>query len=66
MEKIRVVIENTQKTVKIPTGVRLLMRRCCHAVLEMEHFEGSAQVDITLVTTSRSASTTKSTAISTP
>ena len=49
MEKIRVVIENTQKTVKIPTGVRLLMRRCCHAVLEMEHFEGSAQVDITLV-----------------
>ena len=25
------------------------MRRCCHAVLAMEHFEGSAQVDISLV-----------------
>ena len=49
MEKIKVVIENKQKAVKIPTGIRLLMRRCCHAVLAMEHFEGSAQVDISLV-----------------
>lgn len=49
MEKIKVVIENKQKTVKIPTGIRLLMRRCCHAVLEMENFEGSAQVDISIV-----------------
>lgn len=49
MEKIKVVIENKQKTVKIPTGIRLLMRRCCHAVLELENFEGSAQVDISIV-----------------
>ena len=49
MEKIKVVIENKQKAVKIPTGIRLLMRRCCHAVLAMEGFEGSAQVDISLV-----------------
>ena len=34
---------------KIPTGVRLLMRRCCHAVLELEGFEGSAEVDISIV-----------------
>ena len=49
MEKIRVLIENKQKSVKIPTGIRLLMRRCCHAVLELEEFEGSAEVDISLV-----------------
>ena len=49
MEKIKVVIENKQKTVKIPTGIRLLMRRCCHAVLELENFEGSAIVDISIV-----------------
>ena len=49
MEKIKVVIVNKQKTVKIPTGVRLLMRRCCHAVLELENFQGSAEVDISLV-----------------
>ena len=49
MEKLKVVIDNKQKTVKIPTGVRLLIRRCCHAVLEMEGFEGSAEVDISIV-----------------
>ena len=49
MEKIKVVIENKQKTVKIPTGVRLLIRRCCHAVLALEGFEGSAEVDVSLV-----------------
>ncbi len=49
MDKIKVVIDNKQKAVKIPTGVRLLIRRCCHAVLEMEGFEGSAEVDVSLV-----------------
>ncbi len=49
MDKIKVIIVNKQKTVKIPTGLRLLMRRCCHAVLEMENFEGSAEVEISLV-----------------
>ena len=49
MEKLKVVIENKQKTVKIPTGIRLLIRRCCHAVLEMENFEGSVEVDVSLV-----------------
>ncbi|MBR7092875.1 MAG: rRNA maturation RNase YbeY [Clostridia bacterium] len=49
MEKLKVVIENKQKTVKVPTGLRLLMRRCCHAVLEMERFPFCAEVDISLV-----------------
>ena len=49
MDKIKVVIDNKQKAVKIPTGVRLLIRRCCHAVLELEAFEGSAEVDVSLV-----------------
>ncbi len=49
MDKIKVVIDNKQKAIKIPTGVRLLIRRCCHAVLEQEGFEGSAEVDVSLV-----------------
>lgn len=53
MDKIKVVIENKQKTVKIPTGVRLLIRRCCHAVLELEGFQGSAEVDVSLVDNAR-------------
>lgn len=32
-DKIRVIISNSQKEVKIPTGLRMLVRRCCNAVL---------------------------------
>ena len=49
MDKIKVSIENKQKTIKVPTGVRMLIRRCCHAVLQLEGFEGSAEVDVSLV-----------------
>lgn len=49
MDKIKVNIENKQKAVKVPTGLRLLIRRCCHAVLEEEAFDGSAEVDVSLV-----------------
>lgn len=49
MEKVKVIIENKQKAVKVPTGVRMLIRRCCHAVLQTEQFEGSAEVDVSLV-----------------
>lgn len=45
--KIRVVITNKQKTVKIPTGIRMLVRRCCNAVLQLEKFEGSAEISVT-------------------
>ena len=49
MDKIKVNIENQQKAITVPTGVRLLIRRCCHAVLDLEGFEGSAEVDVSLV-----------------
>ena len=49
VDKIKVVIQNAQKAVKIPTGVRMLIRRCCHAVLIQEAFEGSAEISVTFV-----------------
>ena len=49
MEKIKVNIENKQKAFRIPSGMRLLMRRCCHAVLELENFTAPATVDISIV-----------------
>lgn len=49
MDKIKVTIDNKQKAIKVPTGVRMLIRRCCHAVLELEQFDGSAEVDVSLV-----------------
>ncbi len=47
--KIRVVITNKQKAVKIPTGMRMLVRRTCNAVLRMEDFKGSAEISVTFV-----------------
>lgn len=49
MDKIKVTIDNKQKAIKVPTGVRMLIRRCCNAVLRLEGFEGSAEVDVSLV-----------------
>ncbi len=49
MNTVKVIISNDQKDVKVPTGIRLLIRRCCHAVLELENFEGSAEVSVRFV-----------------
>lgn len=49
MDKIRVIIENKQKAVKIPTGMRMLIRRCCNAVLRLEKFKGPAEISVTFV-----------------
>ena len=48
-EKIKVIITNKQKELKIPTGMRMLIRRCCNAVLRMEAFDGSAEVGVSFV-----------------
>ena len=47
MDKLKVIITNDQKAVKIPAGLRLMLRRCCTAVLRMEQFQGDAEVNIT-------------------
>ncbi len=46
---VKVIISNNQKTVKIPRGTRLLIRRCCHAVLQEEAFDSDAQVSVSFV-----------------
>ena len=48
-DKIKVIITNDQKEIKIPTGVRMLIRRCCNAVLVNENFEGSAEIGVRFV-----------------
>ncbi len=49
MSKVKVVISNEQNEIRIPTGVRLLVRRCCTAVLVQEGFEDPAEVSVTFV-----------------
>ncbi|MEG1886518.1 MAG: rRNA maturation RNase YbeY [Oscillospiraceae bacterium] len=49
MDKLKVTIGNRQKVAKIPSGIRMLIRRACSAVLIMEEFDGSAEVNVTFV-----------------
>ena len=45
----KVLITNSQKAVKVPSGLRILIRRACNAVLEYEHFEGGAEISVNFV-----------------
>lgn len=53
MTRVKVIISNSQKAAKIPSGIRLLIRRCCHAVLEEEGFDGMAEVSVSFVDNER-------------
>ena len=50
MSKLKVYVKNKQNIVKIPVGIRLLIRRCCQAVLATEKFDKDAEVSVSFVT----------------
>ncbi|MGN0621624.1 MAG: rRNA maturation RNase YbeY [Porcipelethomonas sp.] len=50
MSKLKVYVKNNQSAVKIPVGIRLLIRRCCQAVLATENFGRDAEVSVSFVT----------------
>ena len=45
----KVLITNSQKAVMVPSGLRILIRRACNAVLEYEHFDRPAEISVTFV-----------------
>ena len=47
--RVKVIITNAQKNVKVPTGIRMLIRRCCTAVLTYEQFQGPAEISVKFV-----------------
>ena len=49
MNKVKVIISNRQNAVKIPTGIRLLVRRCCNAALRLENFSEDAEISVSFV-----------------
>ncbi|MGN0458820.1 MAG: rRNA maturation RNase YbeY [Eubacterium sp.] len=49
MGKVKVIISNDQKETEIPRGIRLLIRRCCNAVLKEEGFSDDAEVSVRFV-----------------
>lgn len=48
-DKVHVIITNSQNKIRIPTGIRMLIRRACTAVLRMEEFSHDAEISVTFV-----------------
>ena len=40
----KVLITNSQKAIKVPSGLRILIRRACNAVLEFRMMKESSSV----------------------
>lgn len=49
MTKTKVIITEKQESGRLPSGIRLLVRRACTAVLITEKFEFPAEVNVTFV-----------------
>ena len=47
--KIKVIITDDQQEIKVPTGIRMLLRRACTAVLVHEQFAEPAEVGVRFV-----------------
>ena len=46
---VKVNITVKQKSIKLPTGTRLLIRKACNAILNYEGFNDNAEVDVSIV-----------------
>lgn len=49
MTRAKVIITEKQESSRLPSGIRLLVRRACTAVLITENFEFPAEVNVTFV-----------------
>ena len=46
-DKIKIVISDEQKSVKVPKGIRMIVRRSCLAALQMEDVSGPCVINVT-------------------
>lgn len=53
MNKVKVIISDEQKEITVPRGIRMLIRRCCNAVLQAENFGSDAEVSVSFVDNER-------------
>lgn len=49
MGKVKVIFSDVPKELNLPRGIKLLIRRCCHAVLDEEGFKDDAIISVTFV-----------------
>ncbi len=50
MAEVFVSVRNDQDTVKIPVGMRSVVRKCCKAVLDEEGFDDKAEISVYFIT----------------
>ncbi len=43
---LKVIIDNSQSKIKIPSGIRMLVRRSCHATLQHERYDGTTEINV--------------------
>lgn len=43
---LKVIIDNLQSKIKIPSGTRMLVRRSCHAALAHEQYDSYAEINV--------------------
>ena len=53
MNKVKVIISDEQKEITVPRGIRMLIRRCCNAVLQAEKLGSDAEVSVSFVDNER-------------
>ena len=53
MNKVKVIISDEQKEITVPRGIRMLIDRCCNAVLQAEKFGSDAEVSVSFVDNER-------------
>ena len=53
MNKVKVIISDEQKEITVPRVIRMLIRRCCNAVLQAEKFGSDAEVSVSFVDNER-------------
>ena len=53
MNKVKVILSDEQKEITVPRGIRMLIRRCCNAVLQAEKFGSDAEVSVSFVDNER-------------
>ena len=46
---LKVIIDNPQTMLKIPSGTRMLVRRSCHATLQRENYDSQTEVNVVFV-----------------
>ena len=53
MSDVEILVRNEQSQIRIPTGLRTIIRKCCRNVLNEEGFDNKAEISVSFVSNER-------------